>query len=149
MRNVRILIFVIALAFVYCWIKFYAFYGGVAQGPFGSSTKGDFIFYVELIANFVPIMFFAASIYCSVGINRQNAHRNNLRLFLALLLLIIAAIGGVFSNEEFGESNSFAYLQYHYDDWHFFSDNFLMENLILLFTSGDLFLYKLIRNWWA
>ena len=146
MRNNRILFFVLAFAFLYCWIKFYAFYAGVAQGPFGSSKKGDFFFYLELFSYFLPIALFIGSAYSSTSVSKNIEQNNNLKLFLALILFVIAAGSGVFSVEEYAAGNSFTYLKYHYEDWRFFSDNFLMENLILFFTSGFLFIYKFARH---
>lgn len=146
MRNNRILIFVLVLSFLYCWIKFYAFYSGVAHGPFGSSEKGDFFFYVELICHFLPIALFITSAYLSISVSKNKEQNNSQRLLLALVLFIVAAGSGVFSVEEYAAGNSFTYLKYYYEDWRFFSDNFLMENLMLFFVSGFLFLFKVLSR---
>lgn len=139
-RNNGTLFLMLAFAFLYCWIKFYAFYGGVAQGPIGSSQKGDFFFHLELFFLFVPVALFMGSVYSSIRISHNDEQKNKLRLFLSIISFTIASIFGVSSYEE---TDSFGN---YYRDWHFFSDNFLLENLILFFISGFLIVYKFLGN---
>lgn len=146
MSTKKIFPLILLAIFLYCWIKFYAFYQVAAQGPFGSSQKGDFLFYVELFAGFIPIALFTASIYASFRVSKNNRQRNSLKLLLALIFFAVAAGSGVFSVEEYAAGDSFTYLIYHYEDWRFFLDNFLLENLVLFFISGLLFIYKLLSH---
>lgn len=146
MRRYRMFFLMLALAFLYCWIKFYTFYREGGQGIYGSSVKGDFVFYLELFVSFIPIGLFTGSIYSLIRVSKDDMRMNGLKLFLGLIFFIVAAGSGVFSVEEYSAGNSFGYLNNHYDDWRFLSDNFLMENLILFFVSGLLFIYKLLSN---
>lgn len=86
--NKKILLrWILLITFLYCWFKFYVFYqAGSSQGPLpGESSKGGFIFHLELFAHLIPVTLFIWSIFCSfVYLRRKNANR----LLLAVLLFI-------------------------------------------------------------
>lgn len=144
MRKYRLFFLMLVVAFLYCWIKFYTYYREGGQGIFGSSVKGDFVFYLELFVAFIPVGLFTAGIYSLIRVTKEDQRKNSLKLFLALIFFIVATGSGVFSVEDYAAGDSFTYLKYHYEDWRFFSANFLLENLILFFVSGLLFIYKFL-----
>lgn len=142
MRKYRVLFFLLVLAFIYCWIKFYAFFEGLSQGIFGSTTRGDVFFYLELILNFLVIAFFICSIFFSLNISKEKTQQQNRRqLIPAGLFFVLATFYGTLSYED---TNVFSYLADNYEDWSFFSDNFLMENIVLSLVATPVFLFKWI-----
>lgn len=145
MRKYRILFLILGLAFIYCWAKFYTFYEGTAQGLYGSTSKGDFFFYFELLLNFIVIAYFICSIFFSLKISKNNTPQQNKRLFLpAFIFLLLGLVYGTLSYEDY-EVNIFTYLANNYELWRFLSDNFLMEYLILTLVSVPVFVFQLIR----
>lgn len=142
MRKYRLLFLILGLAFIYCWLKFYSFYEGTSQGPFGSAYKGGFFFYFELLLNFIVIAYFICSIFFSLKISKNNAPQQNKRLLIpAFIFLLLGTFYGTLSYVDKDE-NIFSYLVNHYKHWTFWSANFLMEYIILTLLTGPVFFFK-------
>lgn len=142
MRKYRVLLLILALTFVYCWVKFYATFKGSAQGLYGSTSKGDFFFYFELVSNFIVIAYFICCIFFSLKLSKHKEQRQNKRLlFTAFIFLLLATVYGTLSYGEDRE-NVFAYLDNHARYWSFWSANFLMEYIILTLLTGPVFFFK-------
>lgn len=144
MSKYRVLFLVLGLAFIYCWVKFYTFYEATAQGIWGSTTKGDFFFYFELLLDFFVVAWFICSIFFSLKISKNNPPQQNKRHFIpAFIFLLLGLVYGTLSYEDY-DVTIFTYLAEHYEIWRFWSDNFLMEYLVLTLVAVPVFLFKWI-----
>jgi len=144
MKKYRILFLILGLAFIYCWIKFYSFYEGTSQGLYGSTSKGDFFFYLEFIPEYFKVAFFVCSIFFALKVSKNKEEKLNRRLLvIAFLFLLFAIVFGTLSYQDYNE-HIFVYLSEHYEHWTFWSANFLMEYVILNLVSVPLFLFKWI-----
>ncbi|GEM_PF-1437018 len=144
MRKYRVLFLVLGLAFVYCWVKFYTFYEGTAQGIWGSTTRGDFFFYFELLLDYLVVAWFICSIFFSLKISKNNSPQQNKRFIIpAVIFLLPGVVYGTLSYEDY-DVNIFTFLVVHYEIWRFWSDNFLMEYIVLTLVAVPVFVIKMI-----